>query len=188
MRVNWVDLTGKVFGLWTVVESDSNRKGRFYWHCICKCGVHQRLSSGDLNDGSSFGCRRCMGLRSRSPNCGGAKTRILHNYKNNAIKRGHEWNLDSVYAFALMKENCHYCGDEPRNVGKPNSESSADCFIYNGLDRVDNSKGYVVGNVVPCCRSCNRAKDTKTYSEFTSWVLRVCTHLNLTAKNSVVGA
>ena len=27
-----------------------------------------------------------------------------------------------------------------------------------GLDRLDNQKGYVIGNVVPCCTSCNRRK------------------------------
>ena len=27
-----------------------------------------------------------------------------------------------------------------------------------GLDRLDNSKGYVLDNVVPCCDKCNRLK------------------------------
>jgi hypothetical protein len=29
---------------------------------------------------------------------------------------------------------------------------------FNGLDRIDNRKGYVSDNIVPCCSDCNLAK------------------------------
>lgn len=35
------------------------------------------------------------------------------------------------------------------------------------LDRLNNSKGYLLNNVVPCCRSCNEAKGRSfTFEEF----------------------
>ena len=55
--------------------------------------------------------------------------------------------------FALTKEQfhdlviqkCHYCqGDLP--------------LWRSGLDRIDNDKGYEVGNVLPCCSWCNMAR------------------------------
>lgn len=54
---------------------------------------------------------------------------------------------------ALIARPCHYCGG-------PLNETAV------GLDRMDNSKGYVLGNVVPCCKECNEIKgDTLTYDE-----------------------
>jgi len=35
-----------------------------------------------------------------------------------------------------------------------------------GLDRWDNSRGYFADNVVPCCKDCNRAKNTRTPRAF----------------------
>lgn len=52
----------------------------------------------------------------------------------------------------LIVKNCAYCGREPSNTNMR-------CGIkYNGLDRIDNNKGYTLKNVVPCCSLCNRIK------------------------------
>ncbi len=60
-----------------------------------------------------------------------------------AAKRGLVWNLsleDFMYYAALP---CYYWPSHK----KPETNS--------GLDRRDNTKGYEVGNVVPCCKDCN---------------------------------
>ena len=54
-------------------------------------------------------------------------------------------------------------------------------YTYNGMDRVDNAKGYVLGNVVPCCHTCNFAKRGMATNEFVAWVTLVSNHLNLTS-------
>jgi hypothetical protein len=41
-------------------------------------------------------------------------------------------------------------------------------FIYNGIDRVDNSIGYEMGNVVTCCVVCNLMKRCHSHSDFIS--------------------
>jgi hypothetical protein len=41
------------------------------------------------------------------------------------------------------------------------------------MDRVDNSLGYVIDNVVSCCEMCNLAKKDFSREEFESWVRRV---------------
>lgn len=40
----------------------------------------------------------------------------------------------------------------------------------NGIDRVDNDKGYVPGNVSPCCWVCNIAKGTMSLDEWAEMV------------------
>lgn len=55
----------------------------------------------------------------------------------------------------LIQLPCHYCGDRINEQGS-------------GLDRVDNSKGYLLTNVVTCCGLCNKVKrDYFTYMEMT---------------------
>jgi hypothetical protein len=44
---------------------------------------------------------------------------------------------------------------------------------FNGIDRKNNAIGYIVGNVLPCCKLCNYAKRTMGYNEFLNWVNRV---------------
>lgn len=50
-------------------------------------------------------------------------------------------------------------------------------YIYNGLDRLDNSMGYCKDNVVSCCKTCNRAKWTMNKEPFIAWVKRGHEHL-----------
>jgi 5-methylcytosine-specific restriction endonuclease McrA len=47
-----------------------------------------------------------------------------------------------------------------------------------GLDRKNSSIGYVLSNVVPCCRVCNQAKTNRSTEEFLSWAKRVVDNAN----------
>jgi len=76
----------------------------------------------------------------------------LSGTKSHVKKRGLEWGLADDMALQLMNRPCHYCGGVD-TVYKRNI-----C----GIDRVDNSKGYIEGNVVPCCKDCNYKKSAVT--------------------------
>lgn len=80
----------------------------------------------------------------------------------------------------FIKNNCYYCGSEPKQTSKTYENG---IFIYNGLDRVDNLKGYDLNNVVTCCQSCNRAKLQMTLNEFKYWVKMI--YLNLQKKGLI---
>ena len=71
----------------------------------------------------------------------------------------------------LVTDVCFYC----LSPGSP----------LNGIDRVDNTKGYEENNVVTCCIRCNKAKGTSTKSEFENWAMRIGSnvfkHTSLTA-------
>ena len=43
-------------------------------------------------------------------------------------------------------------------------------FIYNGIDRKNNGKGYTEDNIVSCCKQCNFAKRNMSYKEFKFWI------------------
>jgi hypothetical protein len=60
--------------------------------------------------------------------------------------RGLEFKVPYEQWTELIKLPCHYCGGMLPAHGS-------------GLDRKDNSIGYVPENVVPCCTRCNKVKN-----------------------------
>jgi 5-methylcytosine-specific restriction endonuclease McrA len=91
----------------------------------------------------------------------------------NARKRNLEFALSRQQFLTLVTTDCHYCGEPPHAVKK---RTYIGTFAVNGIDRVDNAHGYVVGNVVSCCPQCNKAKGTLSADEFKAWASRVYTH------------
>lgn len=79
-------------------------------------------------------------------------------YRRNARYRNVLFELTLTQFYYLTKEKCFYCGNPPFNLIRK--------YIHNGIDRVDNNKGYIIGNAVPCCKRCNVAKGSMTVEEF----------------------
>jgi len=99
---------------------------------------------------------------------------LVRRTKGSAKRRGYEWSLTKEQIRHLTKQPCHYCGVEPSQVIKHPRLNGK--YVYNGLDRIDSNKGYVKGNVVACCGTCNMAKGTKTLEEFNVWIDDLCQH------------
>jgi len=57
--------------------------------------------------------------------------------------------------------------------GKNGKGQYASPYIYNGLDRIDNEKGYLLDNVTPCCKICNQAKHALSLDDFLAWCQRL---------------
>ena len=64
--------------------------------------------------------------------------------KDVATRRQIEFDLPLDYYTRLIKQPCYYCGQVTFGV-----EAGG------GLDRIDNEKGYIIGNVVQSCGECN---------------------------------
>jgi hypothetical protein len=101
-----------------------------------------------------------------------ARNELLASYKKSAASRKIKWNLTHEVFFNLVSSPCHYCGTAPNNYRKPNAGVNGGYF-YSGIDRIDCSKGYEDGNVLPCCWTCNRAKNNMSYNEFLEWINRL---------------
>ena len=77
-----------------------------------------------------------------------------NSYKCDANRRNKkEWNLTLEEFERIIKQPCAYCGEKGENG-------------LVGVDRLDNNKGYVKGNVIPCCAVCNHMKWTMSKEEF----------------------
>jgi len=84
------------------------------------------------------------------------------------IRRGVklESNITFEVYSDLVQDKCFYCGFLQNQQNK-----------VNGIDRVDNNKGYVLDNVVTACWPCNRCKGGMGVLEFTSVCLNVAVNL-----------
>lgn len=67
-------------------------------------------------------------------------------YKKRATKKNIDFHLSNDDYLYLVTQDCYLCGK------KSNS------YHLNGIDRLDNSKGYKLDNVKSCCASCNYTK------------------------------
>lgn len=63
-QMKLVDLTGKTFGRYAVIERrGSNVRGEPLWLCRCECGAECMVLGRNLRRGHSTGCRRCSGVK-----------------------------------------------------------------------------------------------------------------------------
>lgn len=143
------------------------------WKCKCDCGNYTFAKSNQLLNGRKSSCGCLKQELDHLPKGEAMFNKVFRMYRVNAKRRNIVFEISREHFRHLVSLNCFYCNAVPstisrRELGKYNGE-----FIYNGIDRLDSSKGYVDGNVVPCCSDCNRAKMDVPYGEFKSWIMRV---------------
>lgn len=103
---------------------------------------------------------------------GESKFRQLYsNYRLVAKRRGLVFELSELEFQQITSKACTYCGLKPSQ--RKESVESFGPYIYNGIDRVDSSIGYVPDNCVSCCKECNKAKSNRTREAFEAWLARV---------------
>jgi hypothetical protein len=160
-----LDLNGKRFGRLTATNNLSSRFGWLKRLCYCDCGKRRWVPTGSLISGVTKSC----GCIRQRPSGYAARNVVLKRYKRHAIERNLSWQLSDDHFDELTQARCFYCNQLP--VKRQRSKNGS--FVYNGIDRRNNSLGYTKRNVVACCSICNHAKGTMTLSEFRHWVARL---------------
>lgn len=172
VRANLVGLT---FGRLTVLERRriaASPKHAICYLCNCVCGTQLVVSHTNLRSGStkSCGCLRTALLKQRAKSSEAVISRAVYNYyKRNASNRNLYWYLSFDEVKHLILQPCFYCGIEEFTVTK----SRGHTLKHNGIDRMDNLHGYTPENCVPCCRTCNFAKNNLALDEFMAWIQRI---------------
>ena len=163
-------LEGKRFGKLVVLKECGRSNDRsVIWECLCDCGNTAKITSKSLisQDTKSCGCLRRIAKGEANFN------KLYSNYKDTATRKGLKFSLTKEEFKSLTQENCHYCGSYPSQL--KNRKYSNGAYLFNGIDRKDNAKGYILGNVLPCCFTCNRAKSDMSYEEFILWIKAIKT-------------
>ena len=145
-EVSTADLSGKVFGQWTVLHRADiqNPNGTVKaFLCRCTCGRHRRLSPGTLVSGASTRCTACAAnalAKSSIPST------YLMGLKSSAGKRGIPFLVGVEYLESIYEKQGRRCAltGARLNMGEANASMSA---MTASVDRIDSMLPYEEGNV-----------------------------------------
>ena len=173
MKSRALDIKGRKFGRLMVIKREyPNTKLRAArWLCKCECGNEAIVSGSSLRRGLTKSCGCLQKDLLKIPFGLASMRRVICTYQIAAKKRGIEYNLTEEQFANITKQNCYYCGILPNQISNQGRHNGS--YIHNGIDRVDNTKGYSIDNVVPCCKTCNIAKNTSTLQEFKDWIIKI---------------
>jgi len=164
------DLTGKRVGKLVVLRYAYTKKSCAYWECQCDCGQRKIVKAECLQKGDTKSC----GCLLRKPPGVAAFNSVNKGYKTKAKERGLLFHISKKKFKEITQQECYYCGIKPA-TRSGNKYSNGD-YVYNGIDRVNNNKGYIKNNIVPCCTKCNQMKSTMSQKDFLAHVERIHKH------------
>lgn len=97
---------------------------------------------------------------------------IFHNYKScsyehyryRAYQKNIGWNLTEENVIAIKKRPCYICKRQAKGQ------------FSNGIDRIDNTKGYSLSNCASCCGECNYMKKDFNIDVLLDQMLKIYNH------------
>ena len=171
-----VPTNGQSFGEWTVIGSGEWKNG-VYYEAIHQCNIGTRkFSSHELWRQKFKPCKSCVSRKKYRKTAEHVIMGTTYNqYKYSAKTRNYSFTLNLKQFNQLVTSNCFYCGSEPwqkRMITEKRRSiwHKGEFLLISGIDRVDNSIGYEIENCVPCCKTCNVAKQSLGIDEFKKMV------------------
>ena len=176
-RLNYNEYIGEKYWRMEVIGLGGISKGGHQLLlCKCLCGNLRECLLHNLKTGHHMSCgclqrETCAKNIRRKilPEGEAARNKIIDSYKRAALKKGRAYELTAEEFEYITKQSCHYCGASPSPFCAPTIRYNG-LYIGNGIDRKDNSFGYVISNCLPCCEVGNRAKKNMTYDDFIIWI------------------
>ncbi len=173
----YVDLTGRTFGELNVLrqsEAVSKYRGAL-WVCRCACGREVEIASNCLTSGNNKTCGDRK-THYTPPVVGEIPIEHLSHIRNNATKRNYAYTVEPQYLWDLFlgqERKCALTGVLLRfhqGSAVHRGETTA------SLDRIDNSLGYVPGNVRWVHKDINKMRAAHDDKTFVAWCQQVVQH------------
>jgi hypothetical protein len=182
-------LTGKKYGKLTVIKPTklilnrirgSQKEYLQEYECLCDCGNTKLTTCSQLKGvlrgkgTSSCGCNQRKS--SDGDEWSVSFNMLWKNYICHAAVYDRVFKLTKNQFNVLISDNCSYCGSPPHSIIKSKSKRRPNQIIYNGIDRVDNDRGYTIRNCVTCCETCNRMKLELSRQTFLDHVAKIVSY------------
>ena len=174
---------GETYAYLTILKEipPNTTKGGITFKCLCKCGNTTTITQNQIlkSKKKSCGCyRKEFNIEKLYKGIGkSAISYILSSYRYGAFSRSLEFHLEQQDIFNIVTKPCYYCGQEKSmnytHKNKKGVTSLLTYFGYNGIDRLDSSKGYFLNNCVPCCKQCNVMKMDYSEKDFIDKIKKI---------------
>ena len=185
MLVDYNDIVNKKYGKIYVKSIDHIDKRnipgrqitRVYYNCICDCGTEKVIIRNSIINRFAKGCG-CVSKEKRLSLILENNTDKISKYLYNNLKASckyinREFKLSFEEYKLLILKNCHYCKIPPIKLCNKAEVKKYGDFYYNGIDRMDNSIGYIFENCITCCYICNRGKSNMKYEDFLNYIKHI---------------
>jgi hypothetical protein len=150
-----------------------DKHGQGLYEYKCGCGAINITYIYSIKATST--CKKCRKTRvSNLTDIEAGLGRLFTNYRDSSVTRKLDFKLTLSEFKQITSSPCYYCYSEPSNLCKAQGRVSG--YLYSGIDRVDNAKGYTIDNVVPCCVKCNKAKLNMSVKEFREHIIKIYKH------------
>lgn len=182
---------GKKVGMLTILKVYSTSKPgkRLYAECVCDCGNVKNIKISNLGNKAvvSCGCfkRRIMGKTIEPGESSFIKK--FNYYKRGAIRRNLNFEISLDFFKKISCMDCFYCGEPPKpfnrfleskyDTRRTNPRTILRAWIkVNGIDRKNNSLGYIESNCVAACKKCNLMKHVNSFDDFIEHAKKITNH------------
>ena len=151
-----------------IVRSDYLKK----WSGYCaKCGSKIKWENKEYAEKQKLSHKGKKGGHSLSP--GESSFNSMYSaYVNSAKKRNLIFELTKEQFREIVMQDCYYCGCKPDQKHYYTKKSNG-CWVSNGIDRKDDSIGYILSNCVSSCKICNYAKQGLDDTEFLEHIKKI---------------
>jgi hypothetical protein len=153
---------------WTDEEKDFLREN---YQSMTYAEIGDRLGR---TEGAVKRMRGEMDLERKKRELSPGESSAYRRFKSYEFDSKHEFEISFGYWKFLTKQVCYYCGKPPSQVYDVDGLKGS--YTYNGIDRLDNERGYTRDNCVACCKECNRAKLEMDAEEYIEHCRRVVRH------------
>lgn len=147
-------------------RNQNHKKRQDQTKCLdCRCTLTKEIQAKGKHGRALRRCTSCYTklqqveqnrpARERNFKSEGFKNKnvVWNHYVKGAKKRKMDFTLIKGQFETLIIQPCFYC--RYHKDGE-----------VNGIDRIDNNKGYIIDNVVACCEACNAMKSSQHPQEF----------------------
>jgi hypothetical protein len=174
-------LIGKTFNNIEVLSLSHVEKSRRFYNIKClRCNTSSYMRSDRFTGVQKLNtCKNCrqenailISKKRATPES--VYSSLYAHYKKAATNRSITFLISLEEFKNIIAKNCYYCGSEPNLSGTSKRYNKTDIQVkHNGVDRVDNSIGYIPDNCVPCCKFCNHMKRDYSKVDFLSHIKKI---------------
>lgn len=195
IRYNEKDYTGQRYGMLVAIrytgekQTSPSGKTKRIWLLRCDCGREITRTTQSLCNWA-----RLPPDKRTHAHCG---CRQKHGTESVALEIFQSEYSDGDISFdkflELSQQDCFHCGSQVQDTGSIKVRRSSKrsegrrttrnnpitaTFQYHGLDRIDNSKGHILNNVVPCCWACNNLRGDRELHVFLKHIRKIVNNHN----------